>query len=161
MQKERKMVYQIERFVRTYTNGMKKEELFEQDFASGFGILLFTSEQEQEAKAYFEKIEVEAKQLKKGEKFYFYYFDKVIYDEDGEVEDVLGIDYKQDTIKELTKDQYERLVKIAKEFKKSIDEMVDEIAYWLTGYNTIDEILNDLEDPHKAISAIYKIEASL
>ena len=59
MQKERKMVYQIERFVRTYTNGMKKEELFEQDFASGFGILLFASEREQEAKTYFEKIEVE------------------------------------------------------------------------------------------------------
>ena len=157
MQKERKMVYQIERFVRTYTNGMKKEELFEQDFASGFGILLFTSEREQEAKAYFEKIEVEAKQLKRGEKFYFYYFDKVIYDEDGEFEDVLGIDYKQDTIKELTSDQYERIVNIAKEFKKSTDEMVDEIAYWLTGYDTIDEILNDLEDSSKAISAIYRL----
>ena len=160
MQK-RKMVYQIERFVRTYTNGMKKEELFEQDFASGFGRLLFTSEREQEAKAYFEKIEVEAKQLKRGEKFYFYYFNVVIFGKDGEVEDVLGIDYKQDTIKELTSDQYERIVNIAKGFKKSANEMVDEIAYWLTGYDTIDEILNDLENSSKAISAIYRLEATL
>ena len=35
--------------------------------------------------------------------------------------------------------------------------MVDEIAYWLTGYDTIDEILNDLEDSSKAISAIYRL----
>lgn len=61
----------------------------------------------------------------------------------------------------LTPDQYERVVKIAKEFKKSTDEMIDEIEYWFIGYSSIDKILNDLEDPHKAIYAIYKLESSI
>lgn len=61
----------------------------------------------------------------------------------------------------LTPVQYERVVKIAKEFKKSTDEMIKELKFWLIGYGSIDKILNDLEDPSKAISAIYKLEASL
>ena len=98
MQKERKMVYQIERFVRTYTNGMKKEELFEQDFGSDSGKLLLTTKSEQEATAYFETIKAESKQLRNYEYFNFYYFDKVTYDEDGEVVEVEGIDFKKDEI---------------------------------------------------------------
>ena len=61
----------------------------------------------------------------------------------------------------LTPDQYERVVKIAKEFKKSTDEMIEELKFWFIGYSSIDKILNDLEDPTKAISAIYKLEATL
>ena len=61
----------------------------------------------------------------------------------------------------LTTDQYERVAKIEKGFKKSTDEMIEELKFWFIGYSSIDKILNDLEDPTKAISAIYRLESSI
>lgn len=46
----------------------------------------------------------------------------------------------------LTPDQYERVVKIAKEFKKSTDRFVEDIIGWFDcGCFTVDEIISDYE----------------
>lgn len=95
---ERKAVYEVRRFGKTYTKGMREQDLFDQDFGSDSGKLLLTTKSEQEATAYFETIKAESKRLRNYEYFNFYYLDKVTYDEDGEVVEVEGIDFKKDEI---------------------------------------------------------------
>lgn len=96
---EKKTVYEVRRFEKTYTKGMRvKEDLYNYDFGSDGGKLLLTTKSEQEATAYFETIKAETKQLRNYEYFNFYYLDKVTYDEDGEVVEVEGIDFKKDEI---------------------------------------------------------------
>lgn len=96
---EKKTVYEVRRFEKTYTKGLRvKEDLFNYDFGSDSGKLLLATESEEEARAYFDKIKVEAKNLKSGEEFSFYFLDKVTYDEDGEVIEAEDIEFKQDTI---------------------------------------------------------------
>ena len=95
---EKKTVYEVRRFGKTYTKGMREQDLFDQDFGSDSGKLLLTTKSEQEATAYFKNIKVEEKDLKSGEEFYFYFLDKVTYDEDGEVVEAEGIDFKKDEI---------------------------------------------------------------
>ena len=95
---KKKTVYEVRRFEKTYTKGMREQDLFNYDFGSDGGKLLLATESEQEARAYFDKIKVEEKNLKSGEEFNFYFLDKVTYDEDGEAVDNQDIEFKQDTI---------------------------------------------------------------
>lgn len=144
---EKKTVYEVRRFEKTYTKGMRvKEDLFNYDFGSDSGKLLLTTESEQEARAYFDKIKVEAKNLKSGEEFNFYFLDKVTY-EDGEAVDNQDIEFKQDTIWEfkLTSEQHERLAKIAKQINEDVDEVISDISCMANRYTSIDEIIDDYE----------------
>lgn len=100
MQKERKMVYEIRRFEKTYTKGMSKKDLLYYDFRSDKVKLLVSTKSIEKATSYFEKIKIEKKILKNGEVFRFYFFDKVKYDEKGEVIDSELISFKEDEIKE-------------------------------------------------------------
>lgn len=145
---EKKTVYEVTKFGKTYTKGMRvKEDLFNYDFGSDGGKLLLATESEQEATAYFDKIKVEAKNLKSGEEFNFYFLDKVTYDEDGDAVDSQDIEFKQDTIWEfkLTSEQHERLVKIAKRINEDVDEVISDISCMADRYTSIDEIIDDYE----------------
>ena len=145
---EKKTVYEVRRFGKTYTKGLRvKEDLFNYDFGSDSGKLLLATESEEEARTYFDKIKVEAKNLKSGEEFSFYFLDKVIYDEDGEVIEAEDIEFKQDTIWEfkLTSEQHERLVKIAKQINEDVDEVISDINCMANCYTSIDEIIDDYE----------------
>lgn len=145
---EKKTVYEVSRFGKTYTKGMRvKEDLYNYDFGSDGGKLLLATESEEEARAYFDKIKVEAKNLKSGEEFNFYFLDKVTYDEDGEAVDYQDIEFKQDTIWEfkLTSEQHERLVKIAKRINEDVDEVISDISCMADRYTSIDEIIDDYE----------------
>lgn len=143
-----KTVYEVSRFGKTYTKGMRvKEDLYNYDFGSDGGKLLLATESEEEATAYFKNIKVEAKNLKSGEEFNFYFLDKVTYDEDGEVENSEDIEFKQDTIWEfkLTSEQHERLAKIAKRINEDVDEVISDINCMANRYTSIDEIIDDYE----------------
>lgn len=144
---EKKTVYEVRRFGRTYTKGMREQDLFDQDFGSDGGKLLLATESEQEARTYFDKIKVEEKNLKSGEEFNFYFLDKVTYDEDGEAVDYQDIEFKQDTIWQfkLTSEQHERLVKIAKRINEDVDEVISDINCMANRYTSIDEIIDDYE----------------
>lgn len=145
---EKKTVYEVSRFGKTYTKGMRvKEDLYNYDFGSDGGKLLLATESEEEARAYFDKIKVEAKNLKSGEEFNFYFLDKVTYGEDGEAVDSQDIEFKQDTIWEfkLTSEQHERLVKIAKRINEDVDEVISDISCMSNRYTSIDEIIDDYE----------------
>ena len=145
---EKKTVYEVRKFEKTYTKGLRvKEDLFNYDFGSDSGKLLLATKSEQEARAYFDKIKVEAKNLKSGEEFNFYFWDKVTYDEDGEAVDSEDIEFKQDTIWEfkLTSEQHERLVKIAKQINEDVDEVISDISCMANRYTSIDEIIDDYE----------------
>lgn len=145
---ERKTVYEVRRFGKTYTKGMRvKEDLYNYDFGSDSGKLLLATESEQEARTYFDKIKVEAKSLKSGEEFNFYFLDKVTYDEDGEVIEAEDIEFKQDTIWDfkLTSEQHERLAKIAKRINEDVDEVISDISCMANRYTSIDEIIDDYE----------------
>lgn len=143
-----KTVYEVSRFGKTYTKGMRvKEDLFNYDFGSDGGKLLLATESEQEATAYFKNIKVKTKNLKSGEEFNFYFLDKVTYDEDGDAVDSQDIEFKQDTIWEfkLTSEQHERLVKIAKRINEDVDEVISDINCMANRYTSIDEIIDDYE----------------
>lgn len=145
---EKKTVYEVRRFGKTYTKGLRvKEDLYNYDFGSDSGKLLLATESEQEARAYFDKIKVEAKNLKSGEEFNFYFLDKVTYDEDGEAVDYQDIEFKQDTIWQfkLTSEQHERLAKIAKRINEDVDEVISDISCMADRYTSIDEIIDDYE----------------
>lgn len=144
---EKKIVYEVTKFEKTYTKGMRvKEDLFNYDFGSDGGKLLLATESEEEATAYFKNIKVEAKNLKSGEEFNFYFLDKVTY-EDGEAVDSEDIEFKQDTIWEfkLTSEQHERLAKIAKLINEDVDEVISDINCMANRYTSIDEIIDDYE----------------
>lgn len=143
---EKKTVYEVSKFEKTYTKGMREQDLFNYDFGSDGGKLLLTTESEEEARSYFDKIKVEAKNLKSGEEFNFYFLDKVTY-EDGEAVDNQDIEFKQDTIWEfkLTSEQHERLVKIAKRINEDVDEVISDINCMANRYTSIDEIIDDYE----------------
>ena len=145
---EKKTVYEVRRFEKTYTKGLRvKEDLYNYDFGSDSGKLLLATESEQEARAYFDNIKVEEKNLKSGEEFNFYFLDKVTYDEDGEVIEAEDIEFKQDTIWEfkLTSEQHERLAKIAKRINEDVDEVISDINCMANRYTSIDEIIDDYE----------------
>lgn len=145
---EKKTVYEVTKFEKTYTKGMRvKEDLFNYDFGSDGGKLLLATESEEEARVYFDKIKVEAKNLKSGEEFNFYFLDKVTYDEDGEAVDYQDIEFKQDTIWQfkLTSEQHERLAKIAKRINEDVDEVISDINCMANRYTSIDEIIDDYE----------------
>lgn len=145
---ERKTVYEVSKFEKTYTKGMRvKEDLYNYDFGSDGGKLLLATESEKEARAYFDKIKVEAKNLKSGEEFNFYFLDKVTYDEDGEAVDYQDIEFKQDTIWQfkLTSEQHERLAKIAKQINEDVDEVISDISCMANRYTSIDEIIDNYE----------------
>lgn len=145
---EKKTVYEVRRFGKTYTKGVRvKEDLYNYDFGSDSGKLLLATESEQEARTYFNNIKVEAKDLKSGEEFNFYFLDKVTYDEDGEAVDNQDIEFKQDTIWEfkLTSEQHERLVKIAKRINEDVDEVISDISCMANRYTSIDKIIDDYE----------------
>lgn len=145
---EKKTVYEVRRFEKTYTKGLRvKEDLYNYDFGSDSGKLLFATESEEEARAYFDNIKVEAKNLKSGEEFNFYFLDKVTYDEDGEAVDYQDIEFKQDTIWEfkLTSEQHERVVNIAKRINEDVDEVISDISCMANRYTSIDEIIDDYE----------------
>lgn len=144
---KKKTVYEVRRFGKTYTKGMRiKEDLYNYDFGSDGGKLLLATESEEEARAYFDNIKVEAKNLKSGEEFNFYFLDKVTY-EDGEVVESEDIEFKQDTIWEfkLTSEQHERLAKIAKRINEDVDEVISDISCMADRYTSIDEIIDDYE----------------
>lgn len=142
-----KTVYQITKFEKTYRKGMRKEELYNYDFGSDGGKFLLTTESEEEARTYFDKIKVEAKNLKSGEEFNFYFLDKVTYDEDGDIENVEDIEFKQDRIYifNLTLEQRERLEKIAKRINEDVDEVISDINCMANRYTSIDKIIDDYE----------------
>ena len=145
---EKKTVYEVRRFGKTYTKGARvKEDLYNYDFGSDSGKLLLATESEQEARAYFDNIKVEEKNLKSGEEFNFYFLDKVTYDEDGEAVDYQDIEFKQDTISQfkLTSEQHERLAKIAKRINEDVDEVISDINCMANRYTSIDEIIDDYE----------------
>ena len=145
---EKKTVYEVRRFGKTYTKGARvKEDLYNYDFGSDSGKLLLATESEQEARAYFDNIKVEEKNLKSGEEFNFYFLDKVTYDEDGEVKEAEDIEFKQDTIWEfkLTSEQHERIAKIAKRINEDVDDVISDINCMANRYTSIDEIIDDYE----------------
>ena len=145
---KKKTVYEVRRFEKTYTKGARvKEDLYNYDFGSDSGKLLLATESEQEARAYFDNIKVEEKNLKSGEEFNFYFLDKVTYDEDGEAVDYQDIEFKQDTIWQfkLTSEQHERLAKIAKRINEDVDEVISDISCMADRYTSIDEIIDDYE----------------
>lgn len=145
---EKKTIYEVTKFEKTYTKGMRvKEDLYNYDFGSDGGKLLLATESEQEARAYFDNIKVEEKNLKSGEEFNFYFLDKVTYDEDGEAVDYQDIEFKQDTIWQfkLTSEQHERLAKIAKRINEDVDEVISDISCMADRYTSIDEIIDDYE----------------
>ena len=144
---EKKTVYEVRRFGKTYTKEMRvKEDLYNYDFGSDGGKLLLATESEEEARTYFDNIKVEEKNLKSGEEFNFYFLDKVTY-EDGEAVDSQDIEFKQDTIWEfkLTSEQHERLAKIAKRINEDVDEVISDINCMANRYTSIDEIIDDYE----------------
>ena len=144
---EKKTVYEVTKFGKTYTKGVRvKEDLYNYDFGSDGGKLLLATESEEEARAYFKNIKVEEKDLKSGEEFNFYFLDKVTY-EDGEAVESEDIEFKQDTIWEfkLTSDQHERLAKIAKRINEDVDEGISDINCMVNRYTSIDEIIDDYE----------------
>ena len=145
---EKKTVYEVTKFEKTYTKGMRvKEDLYNYDFGSDSGKLLLSTANEQEAKTYFKNIKVEEKDLKSGEKFNFYFLDKVTYDEDGEPVESQDIKFKQDAIWQfkLTSEQHERLAKIAKRINEDIDDVISDINCMANRYTSIDEIIDDYE----------------
>lgn len=89
----------VRRFEKPYIKGMTKSGLFNQNFGINAASLLFRTESKEEAETFFKKMKVENKKLKIGEKFYFYYFDKVTYNESGNIIAILSIDSKHDDIK--------------------------------------------------------------
>ena len=46
----------------------------------------------------------------------------------------------------LTTTQYERVVDLSKRINRTTDELIDEIIEWCEVYESIDEILNDIEE---------------
>ena len=145
---EKKTVYEVRRFGKTYTKGMRvKEDLYNYDFGIDGGKLLLSTSNEQEATSYFKNIKVEEKDLKSGEEFYFYFLDKVTYDEDGEAVESKDIEFKQDTIWQfkLTSEQHERLAKIAKRINEDVDEVISDINCMANRYTSIDEIIDNYE----------------
>ena len=76
------------------------KELFNYDFGSQSGEILFQSESLEEAKRVFDLIQLKKVKLERGNTFNFYFLDKEIYDEDGDLMEAEGYDSKHDIIED-------------------------------------------------------------
>lgn len=94
----RKFEKQFNGFRKTDDHAIK--ELFDYDFGSQDGEILFQSESLEEAKRVFDLIQLKKVKLERGNIFNFYFLDKEIYDEDGDLIEVESYDAKHDIIED-------------------------------------------------------------
>lgn len=94
----RKFEKQFNGFRKTDDRAIK--ELFDYDFGSQDGEILFQSGSLEEAKRVFDLIQLKKVKLERGNIFNFYFLDKEIYDEDGDLIEVESYDAKHDIIED-------------------------------------------------------------